>query len=109
MVVLTFFLPQPPGFFSSGSLSSRFLGILEPTMEREEVQLSLKTTDITLKSTVGDCGCPVFLYGYVHEPQSSPCFSVTLLLRIKSMNDKGDVPRQQGKGHNEYKRVVILY
>lgn len=25
------------------------------------------------------------------------------------MNDKGDVPRQQGKGQNEYKRVIILY
>lgn len=74
------------------------------------MQLPSKTTDITLKSTVGECDCPVVvLYGYVHEPQSSPCFRVTLLLRIKSINDKGDVPRQLGKGHNEYKRVTILY
>lgn len=100
VVVLTFLLPQPPGFFSSESPSSWFLQILEPSMGREEVQLLLKTTDITLKSTVGDCDCSVFLCGYVREPQSSLCFRVMLLLRIKSMNDKGDVPRQQGKGQN---------
>lgn len=73
------------------------------------MKLPLKTTDITPKSTVGECDCSIFLYGYVHEPQSSLCFRVMLLSRIKSMNDKGDVPRQQGKGQNEYKRVIILY
>lgn len=36
------------------------------------------------------------------------CFRVMLLLRIKSMNDKGHVPRLQGKGQNEYKRVIRL-
>lgn len=110
--VLTFLLPQPPVFFSSDSLSSWFLGILEPTMERErreEVKFPLKTTHITLKSPVGECDCSIFFHGYVHELQSSLCFRVMLLLRIKSMNDKGDVPRQQGKGQNEYKRVIILY
>lgn len=73
------------------------------------MQPALKTTDITLKSTVGECDCSDFLYGYVHEPQPTLCFSAMLLLRIKSMNDKGDVPRQQRKGQNEYKRVIILY
>lgn len=73
------------------------------------MQLPLKTTDITLKSNVGECDCSVVLYGYVHEPQSSLCFRVMLLVRIKSMNDKGDVLRQQRKGQNEYKRVITLY
>lgn len=109
MVVLTFLLPQPPVFFSSDSPSSWFLRLLEPSVEREEVQLPLKTTDITLKSTVGECDCSLFLYGYVREPQSSLCFRVMLLLRIKSMNDKGDVPRQQGEGQNYCKRIIILY
>lgn len=47
--------------------------------EREEVQLSVNTTDITLNSTVGECDCSVFLGGYVHQPQSSLCFRVMLL------------------------------
>lgn len=108
-IVLTSLGPQCPVYFSSDSLSSCFLHVLEPTIGREEMQLVLKTTDTTLKSIVDECDCSDFLYGYVHEPQPTLCFNAMLLLRIKSMNDKGDAPRQQGKGQNEYKRVLILH
>lgn len=73
------------------------------------MQLATETIDTTLKSIVDECDCSDFFYGCVHEPQPTLCFNAMLLLRIKSMNDKGEVPRQQGKRQNEYKRVIISH
>lgn len=108
-IVLTFLGPQPPVYFSSDSLSSHFLHILKPTMEREKrCNLHWRQQILHWKALWVNVIALIFCsYGY--EPQPTLCFSAMLLLRIESMNDKGDVPRQQGKGQNEYKRVIILY